>query len=205
MRFDEGALIKALGLLPPRLRAAFAASCAERHLLLYENFRRLSGRGGLEPVAAAMRHLWQDLEEDGGDIASLSEHLARVVESIPGEDMNSDWRQKQACAEDAAAAVAYALRCRISGEAQDAAWAARRCYELADRVAISALAGPNVEYPDEELIVSQSRVQHELRLQKQAIDLLRSSDSNDQALLQQALHRVREWSVGQRYGGDDCY
>lgn len=203
MHFDEFALIQTLDALVPRLRVAFAASCAERHLPLYDDFQRLSGRGRSETLTAAVKQLWHDLQEDAQAITALNEHLARVMEAIPSEENESEWPQQQACAEDVATAVAYALRCRISGESQEAAWAARRCYELADRVAINALADGDVKFPDESATLSHPRVQRELRLQGEALAQLHGAGSRDSGILE-VLQRVGEWSSQNRYASNDC-
>jgi hypothetical protein len=198
IHFDERSLISTLQSLAPLLRAAFAASCAERHMPLYENFDRLSGRGASEPLTAAMALLWSD-QGDALAITVLKEHLIRVMAALPNEMDESNWPRQQACAEDAAAAVAYALRCRITAEPQEAAWAARRCYELADRVAVHLLSGESMEYPAETAVLSHPRVQQELRLQSEALDHVRAADDEVSAL-----RLLREWSIRNRYGSDDC-
>ena len=55
---------------------------------------------------------------------------------IPQEE-EGPWIPEQADAEDAGAAVAYALRCRQNGRGQEAAWSARRAYEALDRYVIN--------------------------------------------------------------------
>jgi hypothetical protein len=61
----------------------------------------------------------------------VREDLSRCMELIPGEDEEPSV-DEQAYADDAASAIAYALRTLDSGESQEAAWAARRAYEAAD-------------------------------------------------------------------------
>lgn len=65
------------------------------------------------------------------DGEEVQENLEQVMKLLPREDDNS-WIPEQARAEDAAAAVAYALRCRENGQSTDSAWAARRAYEAVD-------------------------------------------------------------------------
>ena len=134
--FNEIELMGKLEQLPEDRRTAFAAACAERLLLAYARFSERTGRGNLDGLRTLLGRLWDDLA--GSRFAD--EELDSVIEDcmglIPPED-DEPWVIEQAAAEDAASAVAYALRCRRSGSAQEAAWAARRAYEALDHYVIN--------------------------------------------------------------------
>ena len=92
---------------------------------------------------------------------------------------SDDWVIGHALADDALSSLAYAIRCLLTPEPQEAAWAARRAYEAADQSAIrvlGALAGsPNTEAA----IKSHGFVQRELARQRMDLHLLRT-DSVDE-------------------------
>jgi len=132
LSFDESKLNATLEGYPPKLRAVFAATCAERLMPAYAKFAEVSNRGAPGALQDALRALWQDLLGEKSlqtdEIAAL---VAAVTEQIPDED-EEPWVDEQAVAQDAASAVAYALRCRQSGESNEAAWAGRCVYEALD-------------------------------------------------------------------------
>jgi hypothetical protein len=62
---------------------------------------------------------------------------------VPHDDDDS-WSELSPLAQNAAAAVTYALRAWLSADAQDGVWAARQVYELADFIA--QVDSPALEY-----------------------------------------------------------
>ena len=90
---------------------------------------------------------------------------------IPREG-EGKWVSEQAAAEDAAAALTYALRCRGTGAAEEAAWAARRGYEAIDHYVINLEAKPVKGDPSEEQVLAHPLIQQELARQKRDIDEL---------------------------------
>jgi hypothetical protein len=88
---------------------------------------------------------------------------------IPGEN-DQPWIEEQAYAEDAASAVAYALRALESGEPQEAAWAARRAYEAVDHHVMSRLG-----IKGESHVLGHPLVQAELSRQQRDLSELREA------------------------------
>lgn len=169
LRYNEHELLLALEGLPAHLRVAFAALCAERLMPAYLTFSRKTGRGKPRVLVANLERLWRDIE--GSEIAA-EEIVMKTNESmalVPDED-DSPWVEEQACAEDAAAALAYAFRTRHTGRSQEAVWAARRAYEALARYA------SNREHIDmdkpcaEEVVASHPLVQAELARQRRDLD-----------------------------------
>jgi hypothetical protein len=94
-----------------------------------------------------------------------------IIGLVPSEDDGWD-EETQPYAEDAAAALAYAVRARLSGSAQDASWAARRVYEAIDHY-VTATSGLSVNSPEAEVkILSDARIQAELARQTRDLEEL---------------------------------
>lgn len=170
-RFDEQQLRARLTALPSKLRVVFAAACAQRLLPAYERYSGRRHSTEANEVAAMLERIWRDL---GGDPVG-AEELQRLVDHamaiIPREDTN-EWVPEQAAAEDAAAALAYALRCRQNGEAQEAAWAARRVYEALDHFVIERDDVDTNVPGAEDRVLSDPLIQAELERQHRDIDEL---------------------------------
>jgi uncharacterized protein YjaG (DUF416 family) len=131
LRFSDQWLIKQLDRLHPLFRTLFAAVAAERSLPAYIRYARLTGRGSSAVLGEALNRLWGDIEGQRMSPEQAKETLELVMTLIPRED-DGPWVPEQAWAEDATAALAYALRCRESGHSTESAWAARRAYEAMD-------------------------------------------------------------------------
>ncbi len=110
---------------PARARALFAASCAERLFGLYE---RAPGQ-----LRAALEAAWE-----GEDVARWQQ----VAEGLVSDE--------DPYGENAAAAVAYALRTWMTDEPREAAWAARQVYEAADFAAQRQLEELDLNAPGAE-------------------------------------------------------
>lgn len=171
MRYDETELRQRLETLPARARAVFAVSCVIEHLRSYDEYHRKANRGDPAVVRGALERLLADLDGTEINRRELEADLERVMAVIPRED-DEPWFEEQAYAEDVAAALAYAIRARLTGSSQEAAWAARRCYELADHAAINELEEEGNESPDEETILHHRRVQAELERQAQKLSAI---------------------------------
>ena len=70
---------------------------------------------------------------------------------LPAE--SDDWVIGNALADDALSSLAYAIRCSLTPEPQEAAWAARRAYEAADQAAMRVL-GVQPGLPNTEAAIS---------------------------------------------------
>ncbi|HEY3176230.1 MAG TPA: DUF416 family protein [Candidatus Polarisedimenticolia bacterium] len=190
LRFDEPDLVRSLNRLPPKLRAAFAAACAQRLLPAYDSFARKSHRGDSLRLASILERLWSDLQGHPMPKEELSANLATCMSLIPAED-DAPWFEEQAYAEDAGAAIAYALRALAGGDSQEAAWAGRRAYEAVDhhlthRVGIDA-SGPG----GEEQLRLHPLVQAELSRQRRDLEELRqAADAGDTAIVERIRSRA---------------
>ena len=127
-----------------RARSLFAAACAERLFGLY-------ALGGRERLRAALDLAWAESD----DAAALESARVAAEALVPAED--DDWVEASTYAQNAAAAVAYALRTRLTDHPQEAAWAARQVYDAADHA-----AQQRVEGFDEDALAAQPVVQEAL-------------------------------------------
>ncbi len=190
LRFDEQALIEHLRPLTPALRVAFAAACAERQLPAYWAFHARTQRGDPQALADILDRLWRDLAGDQMSSSQIAAALQRCMALIPRED-EGPWVAEQAYAEDAAAAVAYALRARSNGDEREAAWAARRAYDALNHFVINRL-GLSPGTPDgEEQIAINPLVQDELRRQERDLGEMKRAGSAEPVLSLVAETRVR--------------
>src|SRR5882724_6090074 len=135
LTFNEAALVEELDSLSVPLRAVFAAGIAERLAPAYAIFTRLTGRGDPGTLAAILERLWLDIEGTQRNTRQ-DEDIELCMALIPREDSDDFWVPEQVYAEDAAMALAYALRSVKSGAAQEAAWAAQAAYEAVDHFVI---------------------------------------------------------------------
>lgn len=149
-----------LGRVDSPRRAAFAAACAER----------LAGAvpGGVPEVArAALDLLWESLTESAGlDTRELARAADQCEAQVADEDALIDLRA--VASDDALAAVVFALRARLSGDAQHAIWAARRVWDSIDWYVANCI----VPAASEEAILTHRLVRSESRRQARDIDAL---------------------------------
>jgi uncharacterized protein YjaG (DUF416 family) len=176
--FNEQSLITRLDRLPSPFKVLFAATVAERLFPAYLNYSRRTGRGNPKALSAALECLWLDLEGHRMDAAQVQGNLDLVMALMPREDDNS-WVPEQAWAEDAAAAVAYALRCRENGRATESAWAARRAYEALDNMVVAKMGIDTSRPGAEEDVLSSPLIQGELSRRQRDLDELLVGDLQD--------------------------
>lgn len=131
LHYDEKITIEKLDRMGRRLRAAFAACCAERQLPAYVSFFRQTGRGEPAALREILEQVWRALEGTEIAVRDLEDQIERCMSLIPKED-DRPWVEEQPYAEDAASAIAYALRTIQSGKSQEAAWAGHTAYESID-------------------------------------------------------------------------
>jgi uncharacterized protein YjaG (DUF416 family) len=125
LQYDEAAILQHLNQLPARFRVLFALLVVMRILPTYRRFHEKTGRGDPVVLEGVAERLWSDIA--GAEVSNeeLQAMANMIIGLVPTEDDGWD-EETQPYAEDAAAALAYAVRARLSGSAQDASWAARR-------------------------------------------------------------------------------
>jgi uncharacterized protein YjaG (DUF416 family) len=167
--FDEQRLTERLMVLPSQLRVVFAAACAQRLVPAYKRYALRRRSPAMNEMDAMLERIWHDLGGDSLSAEELQRLAERAMGIIPREDAD-EWLPGQAAAEDAAAALAYTLRCRQNGEAQEAAWAARRVYEALDHFVIERDNVDTNLSGAEARVLSDPLIQAELDRQARDID-----------------------------------
>jgi uncharacterized protein YjaG (DUF416 family)/GNAT superfamily N-acetyltransferase len=173
-KYDEAGLVRRLGRLMKAQRVAFAAACAERLLPSFDVVWR-QGDEDAPSLRGILDRVWADASGESLPGADLEAQLHICMTLIPDED-DDKWGQGHQYVDDAASAVAYAL-CTIQsgGQAQEAAWAARRAYEAVDLFVTERLG-----IEDEEAVMRHPLTQAELTRQRQDLDeLTAGGDSPD--------------------------
>jgi uncharacterized protein YjaG (DUF416 family) len=170
IKFDEQQLNVEIERLPVHLRVAFAAACAERLMPAYVNFSSAQSVESAK-LASILQRLWRDIEGEEMSNAQVQESLDTCMSLIPKEG-DVTWLPGQGLAEDAAAALAYALRCRINGEAKEAVWAARRAYEALDHFVVNRGNIDTNALDGESRVLSHHLVQAELGRQRRDLEYL---------------------------------
>ena len=191
LEFDERKLLTDLEQMTDRLRAAFAAACAERQFQCYVRYSEVSKNGDHHKLARALGCIWEDLGKAQADYTALERQLEVCMSLLPSADV--DELGDSVFAENAVASVAFAIRTRITGVSQEAVWAARRAYESLDHYVTNRLnpiiiGRPNVEAR----ILAHPLVQAELKRQQVDLSQLHAaattSASESEAIDQLHLH-----------------
>jgi uncharacterized protein YjaG (DUF416 family) len=159
------------------LRAAFAAACAERLLIGYAKYSAKTGKSGVNELKRILNRLWLDIGGQRMTDDAVKTFIENCLQLIPKEE-GSAWLPEQPAADDAASAVAYALRCRVSGQACEAVCAAQRAYDTLDDY-VRDHEGIDTNIPGAEgKILSHPLIQKEFARQRRDLDeLLRGSIS----------------------------
>ena len=178
LRFDEEELIEGLARLSAPQRTIFAAASAERLFPAYEVFVHRTGRGSADELAAILDRLWLNIEGSQTDSTQEQADIDTCMRLFPEEEDTSRWVPEQTYAEDAVASLAYALRCRRTEQAQEAAWAARRAFEAVDEFVIATEGMDPAEDRTGEQILSHPLVQAELSRQRRDLCELDAGQSD---------------------------
>jgi uncharacterized protein YjaG (DUF416 family) len=176
LSFDEKALLAHLRRLPNPLCVAFAAACAQRQLPNHASFSKVTGTGNPDLLAKALTRIWKDIEGNSATHVELREKLNSCMSLLPKDE--AEGLEQQAYANDAVASVAYAIRARLTGNCQEAMWAARRAYEALDHYVITRFNPMIVEPDAENQVAAHPLVQAELRRQRADLSQLQGAAIN---------------------------
>lgn len=191
LRYDEAQNLRLLSKLSPRSRVAFALLCSYRLLPSYRRFSERTSRGDADALEKIADRLWKDVMGVEMSAEEVGSALERCMRAIPNEQDGWDG-DTQAYAEDASAAVAYALRARLTGEAKEAARAARRLRDAADYFALRLPAGSGpMLFREKRDSTPHPVVQAELRRQQRDLDELLAAERDGSLAERLALFRAR--------------
>lgn len=200
LQFNESDTIEMLRRLSPGFRVAFALLSSFRILPTYRRFHAKTGRGDPATLESTAAELWRDITQHRLSDTEIQMAAARCMELVPSEQ---GWDEDtQPYAEDAAAAVAYAVRARLNGDPQEAAWAGRRVYEAIDHFINAQKEVSATTDPDDQLnVLAHPLVQAELLRQQRDLHEL---GEMEKMASPEGLEGLRERSVreaGVFFGG----
>ena len=126
--YDEAALKERLSHLDKRAKTAFAAACADSLVPLQERYWSRAEESANESRARdILDSVWGAVSKDNAVVSSLASEAAAF-----GPSDDEPWLFDMGYAQNAAAALAYAIRTWLSDDVQEAAWAARQVCEAAE-------------------------------------------------------------------------
>lgn len=167
LTYDEEKLLRELSGMSTSRRTAYAAAAAQRLFPALAGASEAVANG--DAVIALRKALERTWEHALGKRMTDAEiEMAHgVCESLLPPEHEGVWTFARAYAEDAVAAIQYAVRTAERGDPQEAAWAARCAYESADYYVVN-----EVGIEDETQILAHPHVQHELARQVRDIEQL---------------------------------
>jgi uncharacterized protein YjaG (DUF416 family) len=184
VRFDEEELVAKLRRLPIAFRVIFATACAERLMPAYRLFYTEVGDGDPVAMSRALQDLWSNpvLPEVHEDV--YEQQLEKIMGLIPQDGkLGASWSDQAIYAQDSGMSLAYALRARLTGEPQEAAWSAQVAYSALDNFIINREGIDTNKPGGEQKVISHPIVQTELgRQQRDLNELLDSSDQDVQEI-----------------------
>jgi uncharacterized protein len=186
--YDEPAMLRRLNTLGLRQRVAFAALCAERLLRAQNALLREAHAPELDKPSLILAKLWGDLAGEAMTPEELKISLERCVTLAPTED--EAWELPEALTAEACCAVAYSLGCRLSGDAQEAEWAARQSYNALDFFVGTTYDIDYSKPGGEERLLEHPLVQRELCRQQRDLAELAESANLEEETLQQMRRRA---------------
>lgn len=175
--YDEPAVVARLSKLGRREKSAFAASCAQRLVPVFERYARSVGNADLgSRLATIVASAW-DLAS--GEVPDKSpERLQAEAEALVPSDEDG-WTLEMGYGQNAAAAAAYAIRAWLTDDPQEAAWAARQVYEMADYAVLQRSPTLDLNEAASELtVLSSALVQDALEALDRSLTSVESSGND---------------------------
>jgi uncharacterized protein YjaG (DUF416 family) len=188
LRFDEDTLVRELERMGTGARVAFAAASAERLLPAFVSYAQKASRDNSAEPGLLLERLWRVFEGEPMSPGEAQRCMERCDQLAPDDEHG--WADGRSQAEDAAAALAYAFECYLSGKSQAAAWAARRVYTALDEFVIDAYDIDPSQPGAEERVLSDPLIQTELARQRR--DLRELLDLGDTGSLLEVTARLRD-------------
>lgn len=185
--FCESALKEYLDQLPKQAKMAFAVACAQRIFPYYEKYAIALGptQMDIKVFAEAFSYVLNNLISNDVDASTLQALLNRCMRVLPSEE--DAWENGLPYAEDATAVIIYCIRLLLTGDTQEAVWAAKRIYEAVDSFVINAYQVDVNNVDGEKFILNHPIVRNELTRQVRDLEELANAKGSLQELKDVAL------------------
>ncbi|GLQ98158.1 DUF416 family protein [Dyella mobilis] len=168
--FDEPSLVQRLSTLQIKSAITFALCCATRQLNAYEAYADKFAPEARAVPRRIVEKLWEFVDSAKSDDTHWSEQL-KIVESLYPEEQ-TDWAPLHIYSEHTLYSLTYVIRCLMTCDVQEAAYAARVAYIAADQAAIRAIEESRDSLNFEQLVLASDVVQKELRRQSDDLGAL---------------------------------
>jgi hypothetical protein len=191
--YDQRALLARLEPLNRGAKTAFASACAQRLLPLFERYARVAGvPAHAQRLAGILAAAWDFSSGRVIDVRSMDSE----VESMAPKDYEGEWFMESGYGQNAAAAVAYAIRTWLTDDPQEAAWAAFQMYEVAEYAVAQAHAEmhPNVDVTDT-VVVGSEIAQAALSAMEEDLAAVASTPPSWRELRKRAEAEGRTWAA----------
>ena len=191
LAYDEREIHSRLAALDRHAKTAFAASCAQRLLPLFERYARATGAPEMATrLAAIVSAAW---EVAAGTEAEVAAYQAEAESMVPSDE--DGWSVEAGYGQNAAAATAYAIRTWLTDDPQEAVWAARQVYELADYAVLQSRPELDLNAPGSATQVLESDVvQGALAAIERALTAVESAPSTWRQLRADAEADSQSWA-----------
>lgn len=155
----------------------------------YRLFAMRTERNPTNSMEIALETLWADPNATE-NAADLERQIEAIMSQIPQENcVEGPWTQEATNAQNAGMAVAYALRTKLAGDAQEAAWAARVAYEALDNFVINTESIDTNTQDNELRVLSHPLIQAELGRQERDVRTLLAANNREIA---RTVQEIRE-------------
>lgn len=192
-RYDESGLTKRLSSLDREAKTAFAAACAERLLPLFDRYAKAAQLPEEEARLSAVVAAAWEAAAGGGDEAEARGLQAAAEAMVPSDD-GDDWFLEMGYGQNAAAAAAYAIRTWLTDDPQEAAWAARQVYEVADYGVLQGSPTIDLNAPDaESQVIASAAVQEALVALEEGLSAVEGGPSDWQGLRAAVQTEAQDW------------
>ena len=168
--FDEIQLSADLAKLQGKGQMAFAAAVACRPLGACERFAGQLGMASAGRPREIAVQLWSALQGDASDRVTWVAALEEVMNFLPQAQDAASFAHE--VVDDALSSLVYAIRCLLTPDADEAAWAARCAYESAGQAALRALRLQAGTPEAEAQVLAHPWVQRELERQRRDLSAL---------------------------------
>lgn len=192
LKYDELSLLTRLTTLDRPSRTAFASFCAQWIFPTFERYAASTKEPNKsQELAGVLSATWSAAGHSGSDISQMQ---TKAEAMAPADD--GDWFLEVGYGQNAAAAVAYAVRTWLADGAEDAAWAARQVYELADYAVLQTSPEVNLNSPRINVqIMSSDIVQFALAAIERALQIVESKPTSWAELREYATVGGKAWTA----------